>query len=59
MLSLFPQDVLDEIWDLTESVPEGFSSYSNLYSICGIVLKLEQLTLHCSLKQEQSDLGLY
>ena len=68
MLSLFPRDVLDEIWDLTESVPEGFSSYSYLYSICGIVLKLEQLTLHCSVKhlhlhcsvkQEQSDLGLY
>ena len=25
MLSLFPQDVLDEIWDRTESVPEDFS----------------------------------
>ena len=24
MLSLFPRDVLDEIWDLIESVSEGF-----------------------------------
>ena len=25
MLSLFPRDVLDEIWDCIESVPEDFS----------------------------------
>ena len=24
LLSFFPRDVLDEIWDLTESVPENF-----------------------------------
>ena len=24
----FPRDVLDEIWDLTESVSEGFLTYS-------------------------------
>ena len=28
MLSIFPRDVLDEIWDLTESVSEGFPTYS-------------------------------
>ena len=28
MLSFFPRDVLDEIWDLIESVSEGFPSYS-------------------------------
>ena len=28
MLSFFPQDVLDEIWDLIESVSEGFPTYS-------------------------------
>ena len=28
VLSLFPRDVLDEIWDLIESVSEGFSTYS-------------------------------
>ena len=27
VLSLFPRDVLDEIWDLIESVSEGFPSY--------------------------------
>ena len=27
MLSCFPLDVLDEIWDLTESVSEGFLTY--------------------------------
>ena len=28
MLSFFPRDVLDEIWNLIESVSEGFLSYS-------------------------------
>ena len=28
MLSFFPRDVLDEIWDLIESVSEDFPSYS-------------------------------
>ena len=28
MLSFFPLDVLDEIWDLNESVSEGFLIYS-------------------------------
>ena len=31
MLSFFPLDILDEIWDLTVSVFEGFPTYS--YSI--------------------------
>ena len=29
VLSLFPLDVLDEIWDLIESVSEGFLTYSD------------------------------
>ena len=29
-LSFFPLDVLDEIWDLIESVSEGFLTYSLL-----------------------------
>ena len=33
VLSFFPQDVLDEIWDLIESVSEGFLTYSFIY-IC-------------------------
>ena len=28
VLSFSPRDVLDEIWDLIESVSEGFPSYS-------------------------------
>ena len=28
LLSFFPRDVLDEIWDLIESVSEGFPTYS-------------------------------
>ena len=27
---LFPLDILDEIWDLIESVSDGFLTYSNL-----------------------------
>ena len=29
----FPQDVLDEIWDLIESVSEGFLTYSSHYAL--------------------------
>ena len=28
MLSFFPLDVLDEIWDVIESVSEGFLTYA-------------------------------
>ena len=34
VLSFFPRDVLDEIWDLIESVSEGFPTYS-----CMVLLK--------------------
>ena len=32
MLSFFPLDVLDEIWDLTESVSEGFPTFFNIFN---------------------------
>ena len=32
LLFFFPLDVLDEIWDLIESVSEGFLTYS--YTVC-------------------------
>ena len=32
VLSLFPLDVLDEIWDLVESVSEGFLTYFCVHS---------------------------
>ena len=37
VLSFFPLDVLDEIWDLIESVSEGFltSAFSDFKSYCG------------------------
>ena len=31
VLSFFPRDVLDEIWDLIESVSEGYLTYSYIY----------------------------
>ena len=31
VLSFFPLDVLDEIWDLIESVSEGFLTYSFIF----------------------------
>ena len=33
VLSFFPLDVLDEIWDLIESVSEGFLTYSLIFLI--------------------------
>ena len=33
MLSFFPRDVLDESWDLIESVSEGFPTYSCSISV--------------------------
>ena len=33
VLSFFPLDVLDEIWDLIESVSEGFLTYSFICEI--------------------------
>ena len=38
VLSFFPLDVLDEIWDLIESVSEGFLTYS--YSFCDSVNRI-------------------
>ena len=34
VLSFFPLDVLDEIWDLIESVSEGFLTYSFMSKGC-------------------------
>ena len=42
LLSFFPLDVLDEIWDLIESVSKGFLTYT---------LKCKQLTKHCKLNE--------
>ena len=33
MLSFFPRNVLDEIWDLIELVSEGFLTYSSIQPV--------------------------
>ena len=33
MLSFFPREFLDEIWDLSESVSEGFPTYSSIQDV--------------------------
>ena len=42
VLSFFPLDVLDEIWDLIESVSEGFLTYS--FIAHSLLLPLSQRT---------------
>ena len=41
MLSFFPPDVLDEIWDLIESVYEGFP----IYSLSSVILLFAKISL--------------
>ena len=43
VLSFFPLDVLDGIWDLIESVSEGFLTYLYNYYIGAVVEWLETL----------------
>ena len=49
VLSFFPLDVLDGIWDLTESVSEGFLTYScppcTKMVFIGVYFNTEDLTL--------------
>ena len=40
MLSFFPLDVLDEIWDLIESVSEGCLTYSCGLGFCICVFRI-------------------
>ena len=44
VLSFFPLDVLDEIWDLIESVSEGFLTYSWIYVYFKIKVTTTPLT---------------
>ena len=44
VLSFFPLDVLDEIWDLIESVSEGFLTYS--YMTVGLLWTTKQNNGH-------------
>ena len=40
MLSFFPRDVLDEIFNLIESVSDGFPSYSLVVALLLLLLQL-------------------
>ena len=42
VLSLFPLDVLDEIWDLIEYVSEVFLTYSFIYTHMLTLIKWKQ-----------------
>ena len=46
VLSLFPRDVLDEIWDLIELVSEGFPTYFFIY------IFISQVFIHLTLKRK-------
>ena len=51
VLSFFPPDVLDEIWDLIESVSEGFLTYSSTFIVC------HRLLIWCD--QHNNDYPMY
>ena len=53
MLSFFPPDVLDEIWDVIESVSEGFLTYSFSYINVGPVLG-KQIQMSFDMKNSMS-----
>ena len=42
VLSFFPLDVLDGIWDLIESVSEGFLTYSRQSAFCRARLRVSK-----------------
>ena len=46
VLSFFPRGVLDEILNLTESVSEGFPSYSSLKSMHKVYVRTMTLTFN-------------
>ena len=45
VLSFFPLDALDEIWDLIESVSEGFLTYSNIVDFFSVILSILLLSI--------------
>ena len=57
MLSFFPLDDLDEIWDLTESVSEGFLTYSTyaLSKLTDKKVKLKQCLSFIYNKSQQHE----
>ena len=43
MLSFFPRDVLDKIWDIIGSVSGGFPTYFFMYASKAVVKKRENV----------------
>ena len=59
MLSLFPRDVLDEIWELIESVPEGFPIYFCGHNfLVSTALLFSELVPEEDMSQDQTVSGL-
>ena len=50
---LFPLDVLDEIWDLVESVSEGFPTYSSDSSSSSSLLDINSNMFYVLLQGQQ------
>ena len=48
VLSFFPLDVLDEIWDLIESVSEGFLTYSSMAIALIIACSSKEIWVPCA-----------
>ena len=61
MLSFFPWDVLNEIWDLVGSVSEGFPTYSYKIVLFFFSLSSPNLSKRSSsiLQNESKSLGLF
>ena len=51
VLSFFPLDVLDEIWDLIESVSEGFLTYSYKIKVVSHIVAVSAAVLLLYLKK--------
>ena len=47
VLSFFPPDVLDEIWDLIESVAEGFLTYFCITRVFDVTCQVSILLAQC------------
>ena len=57
MLSFFPRDVLDEMWDLIESVSEGFPTYSCSIMVLSHEKCLEEIGILLGKPQPANNIG--
>ena len=59
VLSFFPLDVLDEIWDLIESVSEGFLTYSHCILGTADERRSPSLSFRCLTYPDSKKLHIY